>query len=53
MSSLNADEVEEGTIKVNDWQILKNNKRQRINTSQVDISHTDVTISNRFNPLPL
>jgi hypothetical protein len=34
MSSGNADELEEGTVKVNDWQIVKNNKRQRINTNQ-------------------
>jgi hypothetical protein len=32
---------------------VKNNKRRRINTSQVDISHTEVTLSNRFDPLPM
>jgi hypothetical protein len=53
VSSGNADELEEGTVKVNDWQIVKNNKRRRINTSQVDISHTEVTLSNRFDPLPM
>jgi hypothetical protein len=53
VSSGNAHELEEGTVKVNDWQIVKNNKRRRINTSQVDISHTEVTLSNRFDPLPM
>jgi hypothetical protein len=53
MSSENADELEGGKVKVNDWQIVKNNKRRRINTSQIDIPHTEVTISNRFDPLPM
>jgi hypothetical protein len=53
VSSKNADELEEGTVKVNDWQIVKNNKRRRINTSQVDIPHTELTLSNRFDPLPM
>jgi hypothetical protein len=52
VSSGSADELEEGTVKVNDWQIVKNNKRRRINRSKVDISRTDVTLSNRFDPLP-
>jgi hypothetical protein len=53
VSSGNADELEEGTVKVNYWQIVENNKRRRINTSQVDISHTEVTLSNRFDPVPM
>jgi hypothetical protein len=53
MSSENADELEEGKVKVNNWEIVKNNKRRRINTSQVDIPHTEVTLSNRFDPLPM
>jgi hypothetical protein len=53
VSSGNADELQEGTVKVNDWQIVKNNKRRRVNTSQVDIPHTEVTLSKRFNPLSM
>jgi hypothetical protein len=37
MSSESADELEGGTVKVNDWQRVKNNKRRKINTSQVNI----------------
>jgi hypothetical protein len=32
---------------------VKNNRRRRINTSQVDIPHTEVTLSNGFDPLPM
>jgi hypothetical protein len=32
---------------------VKNNKRRRINTSQADIPHTEVTLSNRFDPLSM
>jgi hypothetical protein len=53
MSSENAGELEGGKVKLNDWQIVKNNKRRRINTSQADIPHTEVTLSNRFDPLPM
>jgi hypothetical protein len=50
MSSKSADEIEGRMV---NWQIVKNNKRRKINTSQVDIPNTGVTISNRFDPLPL
>jgi hypothetical protein len=51
MTSASADELEEGIVK--DWQIVKNNKRLRISTSQADIPGTEVTIQNRLNPLPM
>jgi hypothetical protein len=50
-SSGNADELEERTVKINDWQIGKDKKRRRINTSRVDITHTEVKLRNRFDPL--
>jgi translation elongation factor P/translation initiation factor 5A len=51
MSSASEEELETGTVKVNEWQQVKNNKRQKINTSQAYILNTDITISNRFNSM--
>jgi hypothetical protein len=52
MSSASEEELETGTVKVNEWQQVKNNKRRKINPSQAYIQNTDITISNRFNTLP-
>jgi hypothetical protein len=52
MQSASEDDLERCTVKVNGWQLVKNNKRQKINTNQVDIPISDITISNRFNSLP-
>jgi hypothetical protein len=50
MSSASEEEFETGTVKVNKWQQVNNNKRRKINTSQAYIQNTDI-ISNRFNSL--
>jgi hypothetical protein len=53
MSSVSADELEGGMVKINDWQIVKNSKRRKVNTSQVDIPNTKVRINNEYNPLSM
>lgn len=53
MTSASEDESDTGTVNVNEWQQVKNNKRRKINTRQTYIPNTDITISNKFNPLPI
>ena len=53
MTSASEDESDTGTVNVNEWQQVKNNKRRKINTRQTYVPNTDIRISNKFNPLPI
>jgi hypothetical protein len=47
------DEPDTGTVNVNEWQQVTNNKRRKINTRQMYTPNLDITTNNRYNPLPI
>jgi arsenate reductase-like glutaredoxin family protein len=52
-SSTSEDDPDTGTVNVNEWQQVTNNKRRKINTRQIYTTNTDITTNNRFNSLPI
>jgi copper oxidase (laccase) domain-containing protein len=45
------DEPDTGTVNLNEWQQMKNNKRRKVNTRQIHAPNIDVT-TNKSQPPP-